>query len=91
MGQVFLLWHSHGECDVCGEESSMLLGVYSSREKAEARQAEAALLAGFRRFPQGFVIDPYEVNCDEWTTGFATTAPDGGWVPDPDPPTDADG
>lgn len=84
MEQVFLLWHSHGECDLCGEEDSKLLGVYASQERAEARQAEAVLLPGFRRFPDGFVIVPYRVGRDEWTTGFATATPDGGWEPDPD-------
>jgi hypothetical protein len=38
--KVFLLWHSyesdHNDCD-----HEFLLGVYSTREKAEARQSDA--------------------------------------------------
>ncbi|MEO5837359.1 MAG: hypothetical protein ABIQ73_28565 [Acidimicrobiales bacterium] len=62
----------------------MLLGVYSSDEKAQRRIETARLLPGFRRFPNDFIVDEYEVDRDHWTSGFATPLEDG-WVDDPDP------
>lgn len=80
MTKVYLLWHQHGEDD---EEDAKLLGVYSTEAAATARQAEAVLLPGFRRFPDGFLIDGYELDRDEWTEGFATYSADGEWIDDP--------
>jgi len=64
---VFLLYH---QSDPDDDETSLLLGVYSSRERAQARQAVATTLPGFRDFPDAFVIDEYGVDEDKWTTGF---------------------
>lgn len=80
MAEVFLLWHQHP-----GDEEGKLLGVYSTKERAEARIVKARSLPGFRRFPSDFVIARYEVDLDQWLTGFATTNDDGGWVEDLEP------
>ena len=56
---VYLLWHV---ADADRIEACCLLGVYSSREKAEACQREAALLPGFGLAPAGFVIDEYRLD-----------------------------
>ena len=42
------------------------------------------MLPGFRRYPDGFVIDEYQVDEDKWTEGFAKSIGDE-WVSDPDP------
>jgi len=40
---AYLLWHQHDEDD---DNTAMLLGVYSSRERALIRQASAKTLPG---------------------------------------------
>ena len=77
---VFLLWHQHDP-----DKEGMLLGVYSTMEVAEKRRSEAIKLPGFRRYPDDFVIDPYEIDRHEWPEGFATMIPDGTWVDDQEP------
>jgi hypothetical protein len=49
-----------------------LLGVYSSRENAQARIERAKELEGFRDEPECFYISEYELDDDQWTTGFST-------------------
>ena len=67
---VFLLWH---ERELPGdEEDAKLIGVYSTKELAEAAQKRAAQLPGFRDTPEGFTIDSCEVDRDEWCEGFVT-------------------
>jgi hypothetical protein len=79
--RVYLLWHQHDPDD---DDTAMLLGVYSSHERAEQRIASARLLPGFRRFPEAFTIDAYTVDKDEWVEGFATMRSDGKWIDDPE-------
>jgi hypothetical protein len=66
---VFLLWHVNELSD--GEENSKLIGVYSTRLLADESQKLAAQLPGFRNRPQGFIINSYEINRDEWREGFS--------------------
>jgi hypothetical protein len=54
------------------EEDSKLIGVYSSRRNAQEARLRSSKLPGFRKYPDGFVIDRYIVNEDGWTSGFAT-------------------
>lgn len=68
--RVFLLWHSHGKGD--GKTDDKLLGVYSSRARAEERWQRALALPGFRDVPEGFLIDEYVVDHDQWAEGFVT-------------------
>lgn len=79
MRSVFLLFHQH---DLDDDDTSKLLGVYSSRENAQVRIDEARALRGFRRFPDAFTIDEYVIDEDQWTTGFAQTDADGRWLDD---------
>lgn len=51
-------------------DDTKLLGVYSSREKAEERIHQARRLPGFADEPECFVIDEHTVDTDEWTEGF---------------------
>jgi hypothetical protein len=68
--EVFLLWHIHTLNDE--EENSKLIGVYSSNESAEGAMKRAKLLPGFREAPDGFLIDRYVVDQDNWTSGYVT-------------------
>jgi homoserine kinase type II len=69
-GSVFLLWHTRElEDDI---EENKLIGVYDSREKAQAAQARVCDKPGFRDYPDGFLIDEAVLNRDEWTDGFVT-------------------
>ncbi|MGW1108531.1 DUF7336 domain-containing protein [Streptomyces sp. NPDC002540] len=47
-----------------------LLGIYSTKEKAEERIVRARLLPGFRDEPKCFTIVPYLLNDDTWEDGF---------------------
>lgn len=76
---MFLLFHQH---DLDDDDTSKLLGVYSSREIAQVRIYEARALRGFCRFPDAFTIDEYVIDEDQWTTGFAQTDADGRWLDD---------
>ena len=65
--KVYLLWHT----PLSGaEEDVKLLGVYSSEQKAVEGRERAKRLPGFRDNYQGFQIDAYVVDRDEWREGF---------------------
>lgn len=49
-----------------------VLGVYSSRGKAEARIERAKELEGFRDEPDCFHVDEYLLDEDRWSDGFVT-------------------
>jgi hypothetical protein len=66
---VYLLYH---QTDPDDDNTSFLLGVYSSRELAVARQIGAATLPGFRDFPCAFIVAEYGVDVDDWPEGFET-------------------
>ncbi len=72
---VFVLWHSR-EIEN-GPSEGKLIGIYSSREKAEAAIARKLGYPGFKDFAEGFLIDPIELDSDVWFEGFIVrdTAP----------------
>lgn len=51
--RVHLLWHQHDPDD---DDTAMLLGVDSTRERAETRIASAKLAPDFRRFPDACTV-----------------------------------
>lgn len=65
--RVFVVQHEHqlGDCD-----EVKFIGVYSTNERAQAAVDRAKQLSGFRDHPDGFSVDPYEVDRDHWTEGF---------------------
>ncbi len=65
---VFTLEHVH--ILDCGTEDVKFIGVYSTREKAQAALMRTHLLPGFAAAPDGFSIGKYEVDKDYWNTGF---------------------
>jgi hypothetical protein len=71
MISVFLLFHTHDLPD--GEQDDKLLGVYSSRERAEKKITEKyRLLPGFCERNGEFIINEYFIDQDYWEEGFVT-------------------
>jgi hypothetical protein len=72
VSSVFLVQHLHEFAD--GSESVKIIGVYSSRDLAQAAIGRAARLDGFKDLLTGFSIDEYILDEDNWTSGFFTDA-----------------
>jgi hypothetical protein len=66
--RVFVLHHSY-EADGCDE--TKLIGIYSSKTKAEDAIKRLADQPGFREHPADFSIDPYRLDVDHWAEGFS--------------------
>jgi len=70
MASVFVLQHVHSRDD--GEEDVKFIGVYSSREQADAAVTRMSRLPGFADAPDGFHVDAYPVDQDQWPAGYVT-------------------
>ncbi len=73
MEKVYLLQHcyEYEVMDGINKEESKIIGIYSSRTKAEQVIEKFKLKKGFNRFPiDCFCIDEYEINQDHWCDGF---------------------
>ena len=70
MKSVYLLWHTHELSQ--GEDDDKLIGVYATREDADAAIRRLSGQPGFRHFPEGFLAEEYEIGKDHWTEGFVT-------------------
>ena len=70
MKTIFVVEHLHdlGE----GREDIKLIGVYSSRRRADESVARMSALPGFRDAPTGFFVEEYEIDTDHWIEGFVT-------------------
>ena len=69
MTHVHMLWHIH---DLGDEEDWKFVGVYSSREQADAAQQRVAKLPGFRETADKFRVEEVPLDEDLWTEGFVT-------------------
>ena len=65
---VFNLWFEREYPDREGTE--LHIGIYSTEAAARAAIARLSDQPGFRDFPAGFNIYPYERDSDGWTEGF---------------------
>ena len=72
MSRVYVLQHVHSLDD--GAEDVKFIGVYSSRENAQAAIARLCLAPGFSDAPAGFHIDEYLLDKDQWVEGYSTLA-----------------
>lgn len=70
MTRVYVLQHAHSFED--GAEDVKLVGVYSSRENAQAAITRLTQAPGFLDAPAGFHIDEYQVDKDQWVEGYST-------------------
>lgn len=72
MASVFVLQHVHPRDD--GADDVKFVGVYSSRENAAAAAARLSCRPGFADEPDGFHIDEYRVDQDQWAEGYVASA-----------------
>lgn len=70
---VYVLHHVHEFGD--GEEDVKMIGVYSTQEQAEAAVGRMRLQPGFSDAPEGFSIDRYPLDQDNWAEGYVTVQP----------------
>jgi hypothetical protein len=73
MSKVFVLQHVH-ELEE-GEEDTKLIGVYSTRENAQAAIKRLSNASGFSEALDGFHIDEYQIDADQWIEGYSTLEP----------------
>ncbi len=69
MDFVYLVHHTY-EVDL--NEEPKLIGIYSTREKAEQVIEMYKKKIGFRDYLDGFYIISYEVDRNHWQEGFLT-------------------
>ncbi|HEX6039739.1 DUF7336 domain-containing protein [Longimicrobium sp.] len=67
---VYLVQHARPKDE--DNEDIKLIGIYSTRERAEAAVARALLQPGFRDWPDEFHIGSIPLDRDHWTEGFVT-------------------
>ena len=67
---VYVLQHVHSFED--GEEDVKFIGVYSSRANAQGAMKRLSQSPGFSESPDGFCIDEYQLDKDQWVEGYAT-------------------
>lgn len=67
MNSVFILWHSH---EVKGSTDDKLIGVYWTRQDAEAAALRLQDKPGFRDTRDGFEMHEYILGRDGWTEGY---------------------
>ena len=66
---AYVLQHVHSfENDV---EDVKFIGVYSSRENALAAITRLSRLPGFSDAPNGFSVDEYQLDKDNWVEGYS--------------------
>ena len=70
MTRVYVLQHVHSMRD--GTEDVKYIGVYSLRENAQAAIARLGQTPGFADAPDGFHIDEYQMDRDQWVEGYST-------------------
>ena len=68
MTRVFVVQHVHTRED--GAEDVKFIGVYSTRENADAAVARLSRQPGFLDVPDGFSLDEYRVDQDQWVEGY---------------------
>lgn len=68
MDAVFLLFHVRSD-DEYGDDAK-LIGVYRTKENAEAAEERLTGRPGFVDHPDGWTIDCYVLDKDHWTEGF---------------------
>jgi homoserine kinase type II len=67
MSTVYVLWHVQ---PLGQEDDEKMIGVYSSEEEAKRAITRLASKPGFIDCPDGFLIDSYEVDRDNWVEGY---------------------
>jgi homoserine kinase type II len=68
--KVYVVQHVHVQGN--DEEDVKFLGVYSSRENADAAITRLGQATGFAETSERFFVDEYQVDKDHWVEGFVT-------------------
>lgn len=71
--EAFVLTHTHVLPDE--QEDVKLIGVFSTRDHANRAVLRARASPGFTDAPEGFHIQPYELDQEHWTEGFVSAVP----------------
>ena len=68
---VFILHHYY-EIETNGSfhEYIKKIGIYSTEEKAQKAIEKLKEMPGFKEYPESFSIEKYEIDEDNWTSGF---------------------
>ncbi|QOL20183.1 DUF7336 domain-containing protein [Candidatus Bodocaedibacter vickermanii] len=72
MEYVYRLTHEIDITEEPEKDDWVDIGVYSTQEKAEKALEKYKKLARFTDYQDGFNIDKYKINEDNWTSGYAT-------------------
>lgn len=72
MTKVYVLQHVHLLDD--GAEDVKFIGVYSSRENAQEARTRIGHTSGFSEALDGFHIDEYLLDKDQWVEWYSTLA-----------------
>ena len=67
---VFVVQHVHVFPN--GQEDVKFIGVYSTRELAEAAAERLRTQPGFAEAPDRFHINEYDLDRDHWTEGYVS-------------------
>lgn len=70
MTEVFVLQHVAREDT--DDEDTKFIGVYSTETAARDAADRLTAQPGFTDFPNGFHIDRYELDKDNWVEGFTS-------------------
>ena len=73
MSSVFVVQHEHEVADEV--DDAKFIGVYSTRETAEAAVQRLVHAPGFADSPESFHISEYQLDQDHWVEGFVTWPP----------------
>jgi hypothetical protein len=72
MTKAYVLQHEHVRED--GAEDVKFIGVYSSRDNAQAAITRLGQAPGFSEALAGFHIDEYQLDKDQWVEGYSAVA-----------------
>jgi hypothetical protein len=67
---VYMLEHVHEFED--GREEVKTIGIYKTEKKAKSAIDRLSSVEGFRDCKDGFLIDRYELDEDNWAEGYVT-------------------
>lgn len=68
--KVYVVFHAYESDEQ--DETTKMIGVYSSEEEAMRAVDRLRDKPGFRDHPDGWHVEPYPVDQDFWTEGFRT-------------------
>lgn len=69
MDHVFIVQHIHLIDEL---EDIKIIGIYSSEKKAKLAIKRFSIMPGFRDSIDGFHIDKYKLDADNWVEGYVT-------------------